>query len=140
MHRLEAFFLSDCVGKVARDCTLLLVQCGRSHQEALVRRDRMVQAVMGIDGSIGHVASMDLGEALDTEGVKAVIAALGVGIYLEAEPAGFDLSRLRYGHIAIEVEDSPLGREVEGQVLELFDTLFRPIRESGLLSSSLVGS
>jgi DNA gyrase/topoisomerase IV subunit B len=127
---LPVCYLRDCVSKDPAECTLLLVQTGPLYEAAVRDRDRLTEAVLGIDDSVGRVAGLDLGGILDNESVKSVVAALGAGICVDGADL-LDMSKLRYHRIVIVVEDTPLGKEVEERTLELFDTVFRPILAAG---------
>ena len=132
-------WLSDCVSKDASQCELFIVRSGEVGDMAGSVRDRVTQAVLFVDESIVDIGNAELDELLDDELVKAIIAALSVGICYEGFWAAmFEIERLRYHKIILVMDQSPEGRHNRTQLIQLFHVFFGPLLEGGFVYESPV--
>lgn len=145
--------LSDCKSNESDKCEIFLVEGDSAGGSAKAARDRMTQAVLPLRGKILNVERARIDKALDNEEIKALIAALGVGIDLtlgrgepesdeEDEPTvksngkkereiSFDLSKLRYGKVIIMTDADVDGEHIRTLLLTFFYRYMRPLMEAG---------
>jgi DNA gyrase subunit B len=148
--------LSDCMSKDAEKCEIFLVEGDSAGGSAKAARDRITQAVLPLRGKILNVERARVDKALDNEEIKALIAALGVGIDLSfgrkehdeieeegAAPNGkangksngkdtsFDLSKLRYGKIIIMTDADVDGEHIRTLLLTFFYRYMKPLIAAG---------
>ena len=122
--------LADCICKDASNAELFVVQASLA-PVAMQVRNRMTQAVLGVNSSVTKIEGASLDTLLDDQQVKGIIAALGIGFCVFGDGSSLDLARLRYGKIIVVFERTPEGKYVCEQVLTLFQRFFRPIVQAG---------
>ncbi|MER3557976.1 MAG: DNA topoisomerase IV subunit B, partial [Thermus sp.] len=125
--------LADCQTENPEEAELFIVQ----------GRDRRFQAILPLRGKILNVEKAGLSKALKNAEVRAMVAAIGVGIGGVASPSGehredgqethFDLEGLRYHKIIIMTDADVDGSHIRTLLLTFFYRYMRPLIERGHL-------
>lgn len=121
-------YLSDCINKDPALTELFIVQSNYFVQ-AKEARDRMGQAVLPVDDSIAKIKGSELGDLLDDDNIKSIIASLGVGISMGRGRGLLDLSCLRYGKVIIVCDETAAGIHIRAQIVTFFKRFNRPIMD-----------
>jgi DNA gyrase subunit B len=104
---------------------LLVVCSDRLWPMAKSKRDRFLQAVLPFNEHLISAMNAEVDEVLDSEGFKAIIAALGIGIQLSWDESLYRPDFLRYGKIIVVSDDSAESMEISAN-LSVFFSRFMP--------------
>jgi DNA gyrase subunit B len=108
--------------------TLYIVEGDSAGGSCKQARNRNYHAILPLRGKILNIERIRLGKALANTEVKSIVAAIGAGV-----GSDFDVSKMRYGRIAILVDADVDGDHIKTLLYTLFWRLMRPMVEEGKL-------
>jgi DNA gyrase subunit B len=118
--------LADCQLSDPEVCEIFIVEGDSAGGSAKQARERSFQAILPIRGKILNVEKARLHKTLENLEIQALISAIGTGIGEE-----FDISKARYGKVAILADADVDGAHIRTLLLTFFFRHMQQLIDAG---------
>ena len=115
-------------GSPTEQTTLFIVEGDSAGGSCKQARNRKYHAILPLRGKILNTERARLNKVLANREVKSIVAAIGAGV-----ASDFNVSKMRYGRVAILVDADVDGDHIKTLLYTLFWRLMRPMVEDGRL-------